>query len=81
MTIPEAMLCSRPVLSTRVGGAEDWLEHGRTGYLCSAATVPLLAASLCEALAGFDQWPSLGTNARTTASAFYRPDDFTRIIT
>jgi len=36
MTIPEAMLCQRPVLATCVGGAEDWLADGRTGFLCPA---------------------------------------------
>ncbi|MBC8039395.1 MAG: glycosyltransferase [Opitutaceae bacterium] len=80
MTIPEAMLCSRPVLSTCVGGAEDWIEHGRTGYLCPAATVPLLAASLRAALADQTRWAELGLAARAAALARYRPDDYQSLI-
>lgn len=80
MTIPEAMLCERPVLSTRVGGAEDWIEHNRTGFLCPAATVPLLSDSLLEAFAVRDRWTGIGQAARESALAHYRPDDYLRLI-
>jgi len=80
MTIPEAMLCERPVLSTCVGGAEDWIEHGRTGFLCPAATVPLLAAALLKAFAARDRWAGIGQAARESALAHYRPADYLRLI-
>ena len=80
MTIPEAMLCARPVLATCVGGAEDWIQHGETGFLCPAPTVPLLADALREAARARDRWQTMGTAAATAAEARYRPDDHLALI-
>lgn len=80
MTIPEAMLCGRPVLATAVGGAEDWIESGRTGFLCPAATVPLLAEALRGAWARRADWRAMGAEAAAAALARYRPDDYREII-
>lgn len=81
MTIPEAMLCGRPVLSTCVGGAEDWIQHGRTGYLCPSATVPLLITSLQETLKDQAHWEDMGRCARLDAQSRYRPEDCRQLIT
>ncbi len=80
MTIPEAMLCGRPVLATCVGGAEDWIEPGRTGFLVPAPTVPLLAAGLREAFAVHGRWPEMGLAAAAAASQRYRADDYRQLI-
>ena len=80
MTIPEAMLRGRPVLATRVGGAEDWISAGKDGFLCAAATHADLVASLSEAWAERDRWKELGEAAARSAGMRYRPDDFLRII-
>ncbi len=80
MTIPEAMLCARPVLATCVGGAEDWIQHGRTGFLCPAPTVPLLSATLSEAFAARARWPQMGTDASVAAVEHYRPDDYRQLL-
>jgi len=79
MTIPEAMLCARPVLATAVGGAEDWLGGGG-GFLCPAPTVPLLAASLRRAWEARGEWEALGRAAAERARALYRPDDYLHLI-
>lgn len=80
MTIPEALLCARPVLATAVGGTGDWVQPGVTGFVCSAPTGPQLAATLAEAFAARAQWQSMGRIAAGAAQAFYRPDDFRLII-
>lgn len=80
MTIPEAMLCARPVLSTAVGGAEDWLRDDATGFLCAAPTLPLLTAALERTLAARSRWPSMGEAAAAAAKQRYRPDDFLRLL-
>lgn len=80
MTIPEAMLCQRPVLATRVGGAEDWLEHGRTGFLCPAREAGALAATLREAFAARDRWETIGRAAASSANARYLPDDYLKLL-
>jgi glycosyltransferase involved in cell wall biosynthesis len=81
MTIPEAMLCERPVLATAVGGAEDWLRDGDTGFLCPAPTVPLLAATLRHAFTAADTWSEMGRRAADAARVRYLPDDFQHLIT
>ncbi len=80
MTIPEAMLCERPVLSTEVGGANDWLRDGETGFLCPAPTVPLLTARLARAFATHAAWPALGRAAATAAHARYLPQDYLTLL-
>lgn len=80
MTIPEAMLCERPVLATAVGGAEDWLLDDSTGFLCPAPTVPLLTATLARAFAARARWPELGRAAAAAAAARYHPRDFLTLL-
>lgn len=80
MTIPEAMLCQRPVLATCVGGAEDWLRDGQTGFLCPRPTPDALAQTLVTACAARATWPAIGLAAAEAAAARYLPDDYNRLI-
>ncbi|MBI2814110.1 MAG: glycosyltransferase family 4 protein [Opitutae bacterium] len=80
MTIPEAMLCQRPVLATRVGGAEDWIEPGRTGFLCSVPEVIPLKASLREAFAGRARWEAMGQAAAVAAASRYMGGDHLQLL-
>lgn len=80
MTIPEAMLHGRPVISTAVGGAEDWLRDGHSGFLCAAPTLPLLADTLRLAWSQRANWSQLGRNAASDAKSNYRPHDFQEVI-
>jgi glycosyltransferase involved in cell wall biosynthesis len=80
MTIPEAMLCERPVLATAVGGAEDWLRHGETGFLCPAPTLPLLTAMLQTAFSARDRWTAMGHAAAAAAQARYQPNDYLTLL-
>lgn len=80
MTIPEAMLCQRPVLATCVGGAEDWLEHGRTGFLCHTRDAAALAVTLREAFAARDRWETMGQAAADAAAGRYRAEDHLLLI-
>jgi glycosyltransferase involved in cell wall biosynthesis len=80
MTIPEAMLRGRPALATRVGGADDWIADGVTGFICPAATVPLLGATFQRAWAKRSTWQQLGHQAAVTTRQRYLPADFLRLI-
>jgi glycosyltransferase involved in cell wall biosynthesis len=80
MTIPEAMLCQRPVLATCVGGAEDWLHPGTTGFLCPVATLDELTRTLQTAFAARDRWPTMGRAAAQAAGARYQPDDYLQLL-
>ncbi|MFA6543598.1 MAG: glycosyltransferase [Limisphaerales bacterium] len=81
MTIPEAMLCERPVLATLVGGAGEWIEHGDNGWLCPAPSVPLLADSLRSAWDCRSAWQAMGQRAARAASARHLPQDYLRVVT
>ncbi len=81
MTIPEALLCGRPVLATAVGGAEDWIDPDRTGFLCPAPTLPLLAQDLRAAWTQRAHWSDRGRAGAAAARAHYRPRDAGRLIT
>lgn len=65
----EAMACGRAVLRTPYGGCAEWIVPGETGYVCPAAEPSLIAASLREALAGFERWPALGRAAHARVRA------------
>lgn len=80
MTIPEGMLCQRPVLATCVGGAEDWLVHGRTGFICPTPDSGALAASLREAFAVRNRWEAMGRAAAESAATRYVPDDYLHLL-
>jgi glycosyltransferase involved in cell wall biosynthesis len=80
MTIPEAMLCQRPVLATCVGGAEDWLVDGVTGFLCPVPRLEQLAATLQRACAAHESWPAMGRAAATAAIARYTADDYLKLL-
>jgi len=80
MIIPEAKLCARPFLATAVGGAEDWFEHGRTGFLCPAPTLPLLADALRATWHARQRWQDMGQAAANAARLRYRPEDYLCLI-
>jgi len=34
VVLPESMLCGTPLIAFRRGGVPEWIDHGRTGFLC-----------------------------------------------
>jgi glycosyltransferase involved in cell wall biosynthesis len=59
----EAMSFGRPVLRTPYGGCEEWIEDGVNGFVCPAAEVDLLVATLKRALAERHRWREMGLAA------------------
>jgi len=80
MTIPEALLCQRPVLATAVGGTEDWVRDGTTGFISATPTLDHFAAALRRAWNQRDQWRAMGQAGAADALARYRPDDYLQLI-
>ena len=69
--IPEAMLCGRPVVAYRMGGAPDWIDPGETGFLADEADPSSLAAAI-EAMLFADR-DSMGQAARARAHSLHEP--------
>jgi L-malate glycosyltransferase len=80
MTIPEAMLCGRPVLATPVGGAADWITPGSSGFISLSSRQEDLSATLRLAWEARGQWREMGQRAAEQAHARYRADDFLSLI-
>jgi glycosyltransferase involved in cell wall biosynthesis len=69
----EAMGFGRPVLRTPYGGAAEWLEDGVNGFICPAAELDLLVATLQRALAERSRWRVMGLAAHGKIRAELSP--------
>jgi len=70
-TIIEAMACSKPVVTTNVGGATEIIENNKTGILTPPAQPKALAEAIIHLLNNPKKTRSLGENARKTAEQNY----------
>jgi glycosyltransferase involved in cell wall biosynthesis len=66
-TILEAMASGVAVVSTHVGGADELVEHGRTGLLVPAGRADLLAEAIGELIADPDRRREMGAAGRARA--------------
>lgn len=73
LAIVEAMLCGRPIISTDVGGIREWIQDGRNGFLCPAATAEFFSAALERAWERRHEWRQMGVNAHHHAIRMYDP--------
>lgn len=73
-TMLEAMMCGRPLLATRVGGVDDWLQDGVSAFLAAAASVDSVAEALKRALDERRRWPEMGLAARAAFDSKRDPD-------
>lgn len=63
VAMTEAMAFGRPVIATAVGGAPDWIEDGKEGFLCAVADAGQLTQTLRRALQERDRWREMGEAA------------------
>jgi glycosyltransferase involved in cell wall biosynthesis len=59
----EAMMCGRPVIVARAGGADEVFRDGEHGFLASAAIEEALDAALERAWQRRAEWPAMGAAA------------------
>jgi len=67
LTIVEAMLCGRPVITTDVAGNTEVVTDNLNGFVAGAATVPLLDEAMERAWSRRAEWREIGLRARTAA--------------
>jgi glycosyltransferase involved in cell wall biosynthesis len=71
LTVLEAMACRTPAVSTRCGGPEDIIEHGKTGYLCDVGDVSGISQSVLKLLiSNEDQWQAFSLAAYEYANSY-----------
>lgn len=73
LAIVEAMLCGRVCIATDVGGINEWITDGETGFIAAAPTVALLLQALETAWDKKQQWPEIGNAAHQAAIKRYDP--------
>ncbi len=66
--IVEAMLCGRPVVAAKAGGAIELVEQGINGFLVTPGNPQELAQVLISCLNEKQKTVAIANNARTTAS-------------
>ncbi|HET9383897.1 MAG TPA: glycosyltransferase family 4 protein, partial [Gemmatimonadales bacterium] len=75
LAIIEAMGCAKPVVGTRVGGTEEVLVEGETGYLAAPRDSTDLAEKLLRALAApAYQLSDMGKRGRARAEVLFDKD-------
>jgi trehalose synthase len=63
LTVAEAMWKGRPVVASRVGGIQDQIEHGRSGFLVDPTDYEQFGEAVSGLLADGDGAARIGTNA------------------
>ena len=63
----EAMMCGRPVVATAVGGNEEVIEDGVTGFIAEAPTRKSLTSTMERAWKCKDMWKEMGERAHAKA--------------
>lgn len=66
--IVEAMLCGRPVVAAKAGGAIELVEHGINGFLVTPSEVEELAAVITTCFQEPEKTTIIANNARVNAS-------------
>ncbi|MBG1268123.1 glycosyltransferase family 4 protein [Nostoc sp. WHI] len=66
--IVEAMLCGKPVVAAKAGGAMELVEHGLNGFLVTPGEPQELAQVITTCLQETEITATIANNARTTAS-------------
>ena len=66
--IVEAMLCGKPVIASKAGGAMELVEHDKTGFLVTPGNVEELAQTITQCYQHPEDIIAIANQARTTAS-------------
>lgn len=70
IAVLESMAMSKPVISTRIGGVEEQIEHGVSGLIYEKGDIDALAAHI-ESMADGETRRRMGEQARDTVSEHF----------
>jgi glycosyltransferase involved in cell wall biosynthesis len=74
LSVVEAMLCGRPVVTTDVGGNTEWITDGVEGFIADGANTRAVDAALEAAWQRRDEWSAIGLKAHGRALALHDPN-------
>ena len=74
LTIVEAMFCGRPVIATTVGGLEEIIDDGVTGFLAAAPTANCMSEALERAWSKRTFLEQMGREASVKIRKFFPKD-------
>ncbi|MBK8033257.1 MAG: glycosyltransferase family 1 protein [Chloroflexi bacterium] len=80
LVLGEAIASGLPVVTTRVGGAEDVVQHGSSGYIVEVDGVDQMADYIRELAADPDRRALMGQRARETAETLQWDDMMRELI-
>lgn len=71
LTVAEAMICGRPVLTTDIGDMANYFEDGVSGFMASAANKKYLTIALERLWNNRDKLEEMGRQAYKQATAYF----------
>lgn len=63
ISLVEAMMCGRPCVATDVGGIDELIEEGITGFIAQAPSVKYLSEAMERAWNAKEEWEGIGRSA------------------
>jgi glycosyltransferase involved in cell wall biosynthesis len=73
LSVVEAMVCGRVVVTTDVGGNAEWITDGVEGFLAGGANTLAVDAALEAAWQRRDEWAEIGRRAHLRAMELHDP--------
>jgi glycosyltransferase involved in cell wall biosynthesis len=80
LVLAEAIASGLPVVSTRVGGAEDVITNGETGYLVDVGDQSAMTAAIENLISVPDKMRLMGQKARQFAETLTWPNMMTELL-
>jgi glycosyltransferase involved in cell wall biosynthesis len=80
ISIVEAMSAGRPVIGYGLGGPEDLIEDGKTGWYAGKGSVSSIRRAFDRAMADASRWEEMGAAARAAVVQRYTADASVRAI-
>jgi glycosyltransferase involved in cell wall biosynthesis len=84
LALLEALWCGRPAVTTNVGGAEELIVEGETGFISESCDFDSIERALDRAWERRSEWEKIGDAAKMKVRAAYHSDavdDFVQLIT
>ena len=76
----EAALCGRPVLATPVGGVDEWIVDGETGFVAKDISQAALVDALRRAWLARADWAQMGSAAKQRAHQLLDPQSGDKLL-